>query len=490
VGSVAAFPSIADPRRLKKAERSELLEIHSQYRKVSNEYLRRQILENNRIDILATEVLGYELKPFHFSMQRFQFEHPQTLQLAPRGFGKSTICTVTKCIHLLLKNPNLRILIASKTSTNAEGFLKAIKTQFEENERLAEIFGPYYDPKSGKKWDNKEIEVLPRTAKDKEGSISCVGVLGTIVSKHYDVIFSDDLIDEDNSRTEYMREKIQTWYYKVLDPTLEPPDPKVEHRGEHHHLGTRYHFDDIWGHFIANQLKEHHQVIKALNEQGRSPWPEKFPPTWLLKKRKNSGLLIFNSQYQNDTEAMKGEIFQYDHCQPIDDKDIPEDLKIFMGVDLAISKDEQNDHFAIVVIGIDSSKNIYVLDHYDGQLRFKAQTLKIKKYYRKWDPIRCAIESNAYQMAQTDVLKDEEIDLRVKPIQQDKDKISRAWKLSAKFEDKRMFFKKTGKSVLLIEQLVLFPSARKDLFDALDLAVRASKIRKRRKRDAEPGLIG
>jgi phage terminase large subunit-like protein len=487
--ALSTLSELTSSKRLEKAERSELIEIHDHYGKVSNEWIKRQVLQNNRIDILATEVLGYVIKPFHFSIQRFQFQHPQSLQLAFRGSGKSTTCTITKCIHLLLKDPNLRILIASKTATNAEGFLKAIRTQFEENEKLAEIFGPYYDSRSSKKWDTKEIEVLPRTSREKEASITCLGVLGTIVSKHYDVIISDDLIDEDNSRTEYMRDKIQTWYYKVLDPTLEPPDPKVEHRGEHHHLGTRYHFDDIWGRLMENELKNHYQTVPALKD-GQSPWPEKFPPEWFLAKRKKSGIIIFNSQYQCDTEAMKGEIFQFDDCQPISDKDVPKGLKIFMGVDLAIGQDEQHDHFSIVVVGKDSSSNYYVLDHFDGQLRFKAQTDKILEYYRKWDPIRCAIETNAYQKAQYQTLKDEDVELRLKPIVQDKDKVSRAWKLSSTFEDGRMFFKKTGKSDLMIEQIVLFPSGRKDIFDALDLAVAASKVRKRKRRKNEPGLLG
>ena len=48
---------------------------------------------------------------------------------------------------------------------------------------------------------------------------------------------------------------------------------------------------------------------------------------------------------------------------------------------------------------------------------------------------------------------------------------------------------KKGIQNSIIEQLVLFPSApHDDLFDALDLAVKASKLRKKR-RSEEPGLI-
>lgn len=481
-------PKITPVKDLNKAERSELIQYHERYHGVSNEWIKRQVLQNNRIDILATEVLGYEIHPHHMALLQFQFAHPDNLQLVFRGAGKSTVCTITKAIHLLLKNPNLRIVIASKTSGNAKGFLKEIKGHFEENERLAEIFGAYYDPRKVNKWDDTEIEVLPRTSTAKEASITCVGVEGTIVSKHYDVILADDLVDEDNARTEHMREKTRAWYYQTLDPTLEPPDKAVPHRGEYHRLGTRYHYADLYGHLIKNELANHHQIIPALKD-GKSPWPEKYPAKWFAQKRKKSGLIIFNAQYQCDTEAMKGEIFRYEDCQVVEASQIPAKLSVFMGIDLAISQKETADHFAIVVIGIDDSRNVYVLDFFDGQLRFADQTKKIIKYYKKWDPIRAFIETNAYQQAQYQELKDADVHMRVQPYTQISDKTARAWKLSSIFEEGLVFFKKTGKVHVIIEQMVLFPNEKKDLFDAFDLAYKASKRKKRRRRETEPGVL-
>jgi len=469
------------------ADRPELLTHFKHVRSMGNEWVRRQVVENNRIDILANYVLGLKLQPFHLSMLRYQFLHPDNLQLAFRGAGKSTSCTITKSIHLLLKNPNLRILIASKTAMNAEGFLKEIKNHFESNQLLAEIFGPHYDQRKVTKWDTREIEVLPRTKPNKEASITCVGVDTTIVSKHYDVIISDDLIDEENSRTKGQREKTHTWYYQTLDPTHN----EVPHRGEHHRQGTRYHYGDLYGHLIDNELKEHHNIIPALKD-GRSPWPDKYPPQWFAEKRKKSGIIIFNAQYQCDTEAMKGEVFQFDDCQTLPDDQWPNkgELQIFMGVDLAISESEAADKFAIVVIGTTADRTAYyVLDHFEGQLRFNAQTDKILEFARRWDPIRIGIETVAYQEAQYQNLKDRAPDVRLKSIKTDKDKMVRAWKFTPVFEDKKMFFRKSQQ--LLIEHMVLFPNApHDDLFDAFELAYHVSKMGKgRKRREREPGVI-
>ncbi len=484
--------SLSTKKALIGAERSELAEHYKHIRGMGNEWIRRQVLKNNRIDILANVVLGLQLQPFHVALLKYQFWHPDNLQLAFRGAGKSTSCTIAKSIHLLLKDPDLRILIASKTAMNAEGFLKEIKNHFESNQLLAEIFGEYYDQRKVTKWDTREIEVLPRKKPNKEASITCVGVDTTIVSKHYDVIISDDLVDEENSRTKGQREKTQTWYYQTLDPTLEPPDRDVPHRGEHHRQGTRYHYSDLYGHLIANELKEHHNIVPALDKEGRSPWPAKYPPEWFAEKRKKSGIIIFNAQYQCDTEAMKGEVFQFDDCQTLPEADWPskEELRIYMGVDLAISEKETADKFAIVVIGVTADRSAYyVLDSFEGRLRFSAQTAKILDYARRWDPIRIAIETVAYQEAQYQNLKDANPDVRLKSVKTDKDKMVRAWKLTPIFEDKRVYFRKSQQ--LLIEHMVLFPNhANDDLFDAFELAVSASKAKgKRRRREAEPGLI-
>jgi predicted phage terminase large subunit-like protein len=478
-------------KALELEQRGHLISMYQKYKGMRKEWLRRLIIDQNRIDILATAVLGYEVQPYHLAMMRYQFQHPNNLQLAFRGGGKSTVCNITKCIHLLVKNPNLRILLSSKTTSNAEAFLKEIKAHLEGNQVLIELFGEYYDPRKVTKWDNREIEVLPRTHHTKEASITCVGVDATIVSKHYDVFIDDDLVDEDNSRTKYMRDKTRSWYYQTLDPCLEPPDSRIPHRGEHHRLGTRYHYDDLYGHLIKHELAKHHQIIPALDEHQRSPWPEKYPPRWFEEKRRNSGIIIFNAQYQCDTEAMKGEIFQYDHCQVLEDADYPSrtSLRVFMGIDLAISEKDTADKFAIVVLGMDTVENYYVLDFFEGQLRFNQQTDKIIRDYNAWEVLRGCIETNNYQAAQYQNLKDRDKNIRMIPVNQDKDKISRAWKLTPLFENKRVFFKRSHQ--LLIEHLVLFPNHRyKDLFDAFDLAVRASHIKgKKRRRASEPGLI-
>ena len=122
-------------------ERDALLGELSKLTEVGDEWLRRQILVNNRLDILAKEVLGYEVRPFHVAMQRHLMRHKESLHLVFRGAGKTTTLTVCKAILKILQDRNARILIASKTQTFATNILREIKQQLAENPTLRRIFG-------------------------------------------------------------------------------------------------------------------------------------------------------------------------------------------------------------------------------------------------------------------------------------------------------------------------------------------------------------
>ena len=246
-------------------------------------WIRTQVLENDRTDILAQEVLGFTVTKMHLSMMKYQMRNKESLHLVFRGAGKSTVLSTTFIIWLILKDPNVRILIASKTSSHSKSILREVKEHIQDNEVFKRIFGDIV----GEKWDESEISVASRTKPAKEPTVMCIGIGGQLVGKHFDVVICDDLVDEDNSRTEYMRNRIKVWYYKVLHPTIEP-------HARLHIIGTRYHFDDLYGHLISNDMAGKVHRIMALDDRGRSPWPEKYPAEFFVKKRKQLGMLIFN----------------------------------------------------------------------------------------------------------------------------------------------------------------------------------------------------
>lgn len=455
----------------------------------NDRWVRRQVLENNRIDVLMVEVLGYECQPFHRQMQRHMLTHRDAMTLAFRGGGKSTALTVVGTLFDIVRNPDIRVCIASKTEGHARKVLSEVKQHLEQNETFRRIFG---DLVGDDKWNETEIIVSSRKRAAKEPTVYAVGIGGQVTGSHFDVIYGDDLVDEDNSRTKHGRTRTKTWYYTALDPTLEPD-------GRRHIIGTRYHYDDLYGHLQANELADATLIIRALDALGRSPWPAKFPPDYFEKKRDALGLIIFNSQYQCDTEAMKGEVFKFDDLDFVDPSAVPAEVRGYAGFDLAIKEKEANDRFAEVGIGVDDAGDVWVLTSFSKHLRFGKQTGKITGTWRSgldgWFApgedgssglVEMGIETNAYQDAQYQNLEDTVPGIRLVPVTTLKDKYTRALKLANLFERRKVHI--VGRHPQLVEQLVLFPNGDfDDLFDALDIAVtvafRKRRRRQRRRRD-------
>ena len=446
--------------------------------------------------ICKREIAGHHLKIINHGESA-----EKTLQLCPRGHGKSTIGNVDYSITKLLRDSNIRILICSKTQTQGEAFLKEIRTHFEANEDLIRVFGDL----KGDKWSDKEFNLKTRTVIKKEANVSALGASGQVVSKHYDVIICDDLVSFENARTQGQRTKLKEWFYSSLEPTLEPGGlMKV--------IGTRYHPSDIYQDFIdlGSYSVCKQQALNTYTEEEFGSWKQRglLPhsiqpgdtfPLWeyfgmnnLLERKRASGSIIFGMQFQNDTDQAKGNIFKNEYLQYYESFVVRKDGKVdvfvkneetgellrktcrvYMGVDLAISQSASADYFVIAVVGRDDDNNYYVLEYYMDKISFDKQINKILEYGQvKYPGVeRIGIEAVAYQAAMGQHLR-RYSNLPVIDIKTHKDKITRAMQLSAKFENGKVYLK--SDMAYLIDQLLLFPETsdgHDDAYDAVEFAI-------------------
>jgi predicted phage terminase large subunit-like protein len=429
------------------------LSFQENWKKLEKESFKRLMLLSHPANL--ARYLGYQVAPHHQAILDHIISHKKTLDLAPRGHGKSTVGTIIFSLWKILVDPDVRILIVSNTDRQAKAFLREIKAHLE-SDKIINLFGNL----QGSKWTDEEITLANRSKIFKEATITTLGASGAVITKHFDVLIADDLVDFENARTETQRAKLKEWFYMSLLPTLEPD-------GELHVFGTRYHPSDLYQTLIDSQEYDI-QIMRALVNEDISLWPEMFPPALLQRIKAEMGSIIFNLQYQNDVELAKQDnIFKYDWIRLYDSSELPRDLKIYMGVDLAISQKETADYFVICVIGLDPDNNIYVLDIYRARLSFKQQIAAIQRFNEKWKPISIGVESNAYQRAMVDVLED--MLLPVHEITTRTDKVTRAQIRSANFENGKVFIRKDMTD--FIDELVLFPdSEHDDMFDAFDFA--------------------
>jgi hypothetical protein len=270
-------------------------------------------------------VFGYIIAPHHFNILEHFKKSQTTLDLAPRGAGKSRIGNIGYASWLVVNNPDIRILILSDTDRHAVRFLTTIKNVLS----YSELIKRHYGNIEGEQWSDHQITTSLRVDKAiTEASITALGMLsGAVTTGHYNVVIPDDLCNFANTRTPGMRERAKTFWKTTVTPTILPG-------GEVRALATRYHFDDLSNMFIK-ELGFDTQIQEAIIDIGtpkeRSIW-EAFMPlhTKVIDGRVVKGLieirdgepggtdsgigsLIFNLQYMNNCELQKsGVIFRYD----------------------------------------------------------------------------------------------------------------------------------------------------------------------------------
>ena len=216
-----------------RQKRNENLRSFRRLREIRNRVIRDSVLDEGRFDLLLAE-LGYSFDPIHEILVWHQAQHTKTIQLAPRGCGKSTIGTIGSALVKILRDPNIRILFASDIVTHAQGFLAELKECLA-HPRTVEIFGP----QQGEIWNEDETTVAGRTLPRKERTIMTTGVDSSITSAHFDVIYCDDLVTLRNARTEGSRHKVKQRYYTTLMPCVTDANTVMRV------FITLYHHDDL-----------------------------------------------------------------------------------------------------------------------------------------------------------------------------------------------------------------------------------------------------
>jgi hypothetical protein len=100
-----------------------------------------------------------------------------------------------------------------------------------------------------------------------------------------------------------------------------------------------------------------HQVVRAIAGDGSTPWPEKFSLGWLEGRKRDMGSAIFATQYQNDVELMKGDIFREEWFRFYEEQQEWELFEHRIGCDPAATREDvllsgkkaETDYWTIVV---------------------------------------------------------------------------------------------------------------------------------------------
>lgn len=316
------------------------------------------------------------------------------LLLFPRDHGKSRLVAY-RVAWELTKDPTLRILYISATANLAEkqlGFIKSILT--------SEIFSRYWPdhvhPEDGKRtrWTNSEIMLdhpLRKAEKVRDPSVFTGGLTTSLTGMHCDIAVLDDIVVYENAYTGEGRNKVKSQY--SLLSSIEGAEAREWV------VGTRYHPVDLYNDLLqmeedmydddGNKVGEEniYEIFERPVEDrgdgtGEMLWPRSqrrdgkwfgFDIKVLAKKR---GQYLdkgqFRAQYYNDPSDPDNVPIESSRFQYYERKLLKEEnghwfykdskLNVYASIDFAFSLSKKADYTAIVVVGVDSDNNIYVLD--------------------------------------------------------------------------------------------------------------------------------
>jgi predicted phage terminase large subunit-like protein len=396
------------------------------------------------------------------------------LYLLPRGGAKTTWDNTILCCWLVGKFPDIRIGMVSNTDTQAKDFSRAVKYTVGANPLHRQVF-PASQP-SAEKWTDKEwLCAGSRWLGSKDVTMFAVGVGGAIISKRFDLLLMDDILDEENTQTIDQQEGVEIWFKKTLKPCMAPDGVVVA-------IGTRWGEGDLYEKFMDSTVDGgfgwKHQIVSALTtdeETGslKSYWPEYWPVDRLLKEREEMGSPLFSCAYQNDISGLlAGNIFHgpFEHFTTL-----PEghQYTLRMGVDLASSTRERADYTARVTAAEDidaactEKGTFYVL----SAVRDKRESHHaefIHEGYLAYPNIGLVlVEKVQFQstLVQTVMETYPRIPIEGKPA--DGDKTTRGRAVAAKYEGHKVVHHMSLRGSAFETELLSFPKGHDDFVDSL-----------------------
>lgn len=200
---------------------------------------------------------GREPRQLHPRQRFVRGDEDQVLVNTPPEHAKSTTLTVNYTVWRICQDPNIRILLISKTQDMAKKFLLAIKDRLAESEAyldLQQAFGPPGGFAEGSvSWTADKIYVAGRDSGEKDPTVQAVGIGGHIYGSRCDLAIMDDCVDHTNHQ---QFESQITWIQNQVGSRV------ADAGGRMLLIGTRMETVDLYS-----------EILKpSYYAEGESPW--------------------------------------------------------------------------------------------------------------------------------------------------------------------------------------------------------------------------
>lgn len=303
------------------------------------------------------------------------------LDLWARDHYKSTIITfghsIQEIIDYTLRDALITIGIFSHTRPIAKQFLKQIKQECTNNQKLYKLFPEVfwqYPEKEAPMWSDDEGLVFKRKQNPKEATVEAWGLVeGQPTSKHFTHRKYDDVVTRESVTTpEQIKKTLEAW---------ELSDSLGTDGGVVSMAGTRYHLHDPY-----HTMMERGAIkprIHPATHNGRMDGKPVFltQSTWDEKLKNISRKTIAAQQLLNPL-ADEDATFRIGWLRSYEVR--PKILNVYIMCDPSKGRNAQSDNTAIAVIGVSMTGNRYLLDGYCHRMTLSQRWTSLRDLYVKW----------------------------------------------------------------------------------------------------------
>ena len=303
------------------------------------------------------------------------------LDLWAREHYKSTIITFAGSIQEILRDPEITIGIFSHTRPIATKFLRQVKEELEQNERLISLFPDilWANPhKDAMRWSLETGIAVKRATNPKEATVEAHGLVdGQPTGAHFGLLIYDDVVTLASVSTPEQVKK--TTAAHSLSDNLGARGANGMKRKWH--IGTRYSFADTYGDLLDRKVLVP-RIYPATDDGSRDGRPVLLTPeAWEQTKRDQISSVLAAQMLQNPAAGTQA-MFQVGWLRFADIR--PATLSIAILCDPASSKKKGADSTAMYVVGMDAARNRYLLDGYHHRMSLSQRWAALSGLWTTW----------------------------------------------------------------------------------------------------------
>lgn len=219
-----------------------------------------------------------------------------TLCLLPPEFGK-TSCLEDWICEQIAHKPDIRIGIVSATPKHGWKIIGKLKKRLTaEGSAFVMKYGPFYEAgqnNQGKPWAQDHFMVLQRDSDERDYTVSAFGWDGSVIGTRWDILVMDDV---QPYKQLSMTDKIIATFRQDIYTRVGIDCPIVI-------IGNRVGMGDWYEELLRLDIVDELIEVPAVNEDGESTWPEKWPLVDLELTRKIAGEDVWWRNYMQRPRA-------------------------------------------------------------------------------------------------------------------------------------------------------------------------------------------